>query len=179
LGFKPTVHEPCLYEGTINGERCVFKRQVDDFALATALPEIAHKFFDLFDDELTMPMKRMGLITLFNGVDILQSRYYIKMSCKTYIEKMSTKHLLEWMTESCLRDMSNRPLPIPTAETFLKNFNNIPGDPDKKVQEQLAKEFKFAYRSGIGELIYAMVTYRPGISTTVTKCAQHSACPTK
>jgi hypothetical protein len=100
LGFKPTVHEPCLYDGIIDGERCIFKRQVDDFALATVLPEIAHKFFDLFDNELTMPMKRMGLITLFNGVDILQSRYYIKMSCETYSEKMSTKHLSEWMTES-------------------------------------------------------------------------------
>jgi hypothetical protein len=179
LGFKPTVHEPCLYDGIIDGERCIFKRQVDDIALATTLPEIAHKFFDLFNDKLTMPMKRMGVITLFNGVDILQSRYYIKMSCETYIEKMSTKHLSEWMTDSCFRDMSNRPLPIPTVETFLKNFNTIPGDPDKKVQEQLAKEFKFAYRSGIGELIYAMVTCRPDISTTVVKCAQHSACPTK
>ena len=57
----------------------------------------AHKVFDLIDDGLTMPTKRMGLSTLFNGVDILQSRHYIKMSCRTYIEKMSAKHLQEWM----------------------------------------------------------------------------------
>jgi hypothetical protein len=71
--FKPTVHEPCLYVGEVRGERCIFKRQVDDFAIATANEETAHYFFDLLDDELTMPMKRLGLITLFNGVDILQS----------------------------------------------------------------------------------------------------------
>jgi hypothetical protein len=66
--FQPTVHEPCLYSGVIDGERCIFKRQVDDFALATAKAETAHKFFDMIDDELTMPMKGMGLVTLFNAV---------------------------------------------------------------------------------------------------------------
>jgi hypothetical protein len=35
FGFTPTVHEPCLYVGEIEGERCLFKRQVDDFAVAT------------------------------------------------------------------------------------------------------------------------------------------------
>jgi hypothetical protein len=35
--FKPTVHEPCLYIGYVRGERCIFKRQVDDFAIATEM----------------------------------------------------------------------------------------------------------------------------------------------
>ena len=57
-GFKPKTHEPCLYVGYIEGERCIFKRQVDDFALATSKTETAHKVFDLIDDVLTrMPMK--------------------------------------------------------------------------------------------------------------------------
>ena len=30
IGFVPTTHEPCLYLGSINGQRCIFKRQVDD-----------------------------------------------------------------------------------------------------------------------------------------------------
>eukprot|EP00956_Cyclotella_meneghiniana_P004202 scaffold5163_cov49-Cyclotella_meneghiniana.AAC.3 len=179
FNFKPTKHEPCLYEGYIDGERCIFKRQVDDFALATDKEETAHKFFDMIDDELTMPMKRMGLIQLFNGIDIQQSRHYIKLSCQTYIEKFCEKHLQEWMNDAQLRDMSNRPLPIPTHESFTKNFHNIPGDPNEKAQELLKKEFKFGYRSGIGELIYAMVTCRPDISTAVVQCAQHSVCPSK
>lgn len=177
--FKPTVHEPCLYEGYVDGERCIFKRQVDDFAIATNKEETAHKFFDWIDDELTMPMKRMGLVKLFNGIDILQSRHFIKLSCETYIEKFCIKHLKEWMNDAQLRDMANRPLPIPTHETFMKNFQNTSGDPDEKVQEQLKNDFKFGYRSGIGELIYAMVTCRPDISTAVVQCAQHSVCPSK
>jgi hypothetical protein len=55
--FQPTVHEPCLYSGVINGKRCIFKRQVDDFALVMEKAETAHKFFDMIDNKLTMPMK--------------------------------------------------------------------------------------------------------------------------
>ena len=178
LGFKPTTHEPCIYEGYIRGERCIFKRQVDDFALATQNPETAHEFFDLIDDKLKMPMKRFGLVTLFNGVDILQSRYYVKMSVQTYLEKISDKHLEAWMNDD-LKDMVNRPLPMPATESFKKSFETAVGDPDEKVQHKLEKEYKFKYRSGIGEVIYAMVTCRPDVSTAVHKCAQHSACPAK
>jgi hypothetical protein len=56
-GFRPTVHEPCLYLGEVRGERCIFKHQVDDFAMAMEHEETAHHFFNLLDDELTMPMK--------------------------------------------------------------------------------------------------------------------------
>jgi hypothetical protein len=38
LGLTPTVHKPCLYSGTINGNRIIFKRQVDDFAIAAPDP---------------------------------------------------------------------------------------------------------------------------------------------
>jgi hypothetical protein len=31
----------------------------------TTKVETAHKLFDLFDDQLTMPMKRLGLVNLF------------------------------------------------------------------------------------------------------------------
>jgi hypothetical protein len=34
LDLTPTIHEPCLYSGTINGNQIIFKRQVDDFTIA-------------------------------------------------------------------------------------------------------------------------------------------------
>jgi hypothetical protein len=176
-GFKPTVHEPCLYLGEVRGERCIFKRQVDDFALATEHEETAHHFFDILDDELTMPMKRLGLITLFNGVDITQSRYYVKISCETYLDKVSKRHLDLWMKD--LKMTTIRPLPMPATESFMKAFDAALGDPTESVQKDLEKEYQFAYRSGIGEIIYAMVTCRPDVSTAVVRCAQHSACPAK
>ena len=173
--FTPTTHEPCLYTGIWHGEKCYFKRQVDDFEFATSSVSLANSFYDAIDDHLTMPIKRQGLVTLFNGVDILQSRNYIKISAETYIEKMGSKYLEMWHKE--VQMMAERPLPIPTHESFIKAFNADSGNPDVKIQKELQQWFKFGYRSGVGELIYAMVTCRPDISAVTVKCAQHSTCP--
>jgi hypothetical protein len=175
LQFKPTTHEPCLYSGYIRGHKCYFKRQVDDFELAAPNPQIANEFYDAIDDFLTMPIKRQGIVKLFNGIDVLQSRYYIKISAETYIEKLGTKYMAEWGKD--LLQVADRPLPIPTNESFLKTFNSEEGSEDEKVQEELRRKHKLSYRAGVGELIYAMVTCRPDISTAVVKCAQVSAKP--
>ncbi len=34
IGLIPTIHKPCLYSGIVDGKRVIFKRQVDDFAIA-------------------------------------------------------------------------------------------------------------------------------------------------
>eukprot|EP00804_Cyclotella_cryptica_P012200 CCRYP_009883-RA/>CCRYP_009883-RA protein AED:0.21 eAED:0.21 QI:0/-1/0/1/-1/1/1/0/337 len=173
--FTPTMHEPCLYTGIWHGKKCYFKRQVDDFEFGTSSVSLANSFYDAIDDHLTMTIKRQGLVTLFNGVDILQSRNYIKISAETYIEKMGAKYLDMWHKE--VQMMAERPLPIPTNESFIKAFNADSGNPDVKIQKELQQRFKFGYRSGVGELIYAMVTCRPDISAVTVKCTQHSTCP--
>ena len=88
LGFTPTVHEPCLYTGVINGSRVLFLRQVDDFAIATAEAKTADVLLDMLDDRLTIPIKRQGYLDMFNGIDIAQTRDYIKISCKSFVKKM-------------------------------------------------------------------------------------------
>ena len=55
-GLTPTTHEPCLYSGLIDGERVIFKRQVDDFAVAVPSQRVANILFDLIDDKLTFPL---------------------------------------------------------------------------------------------------------------------------
>ena len=134
LNFKPTTHEPCLYSGYLRGHKCYFKRQVDDFELAAPDPETANEFYDAVDDFLTMQIKRQGIVKLFNGVDVLQSRYYIKLSAETYIEKMGAKYLDQWGKE--MLQIRDRPLPIPTNETFLKTFNTEVGDNTTIAQEK-------------------------------------------
>ena len=181
IGFQPTTHEPCLYWGIVKGKKCYFMRQVDDFAVATDDVEAAHWIFDRIDDGLSMPIRRMGLISLFNGVDILQSRYYVKVSVQTYIEKMTTKYANKWQKD--VYRMWTRPLPVPTGETYWRQFlllsspKDADRNPDVEYQEKMKKEFGFGYRNGVGEAIWAMVTCRPDISTAVVKCAQNSACP--
>ncbi|KAL9178438.1 LOW QUALITY PROTEIN: hypothetical protein ACHAXT_003768 [Thalassiosira profunda] len=122
----------------------------------------------------------MGLISMFNGLDVLQTRDYIKVYAKTYIERISEKHLASWMN---LSQMSNRPTPLPTNESFLKSFHTADGKrlddgtPDQKAIKLLEKQHGLGYRSGIGELIWPYVTCRPDIADGVVRASQHSSCP--
>jgi hypothetical protein len=91
IGLQPTTHEPCLYLGLINGNRVLFLHQVDDFAIACSDKSTANSLLDLLDDKLTIPMKHMGLLDLYNGLDVIQVRDFIKINCSTYIKKISEK----------------------------------------------------------------------------------------
>ena len=174
IGLTPTIHEPCLYSGTIEGERVIFKRQVDDFAVAAPSERIANILFDMIDERITFPLKRMGLVDMFNGMDILQTRDYVKMSCKTYLERVLGKHIQNGLNVKLL---PNKPTPLPTTGKFMESFMGAKGDADEKAQRKLVKEMGFGYRQAIGEMIYAMVTCRPDLSFAVTASSQHSACP--
>lgn len=174
IGLTPTTHEPCLYSGLIDGHRVLLLRQVDDFAVAAATKSVTSRVFDYIDDHLTIPLKRLGLVTLFNGLDITQTRHYIKISCKTYIERICEKYLDGWMNK---HHMSNRPTPLPQTDSFLKSFLSATGDPSAPVQDKLSNEMGIKYRNGLGELIYALVTCRPEISYAVVKRAQATVNP--
>jgi hypothetical protein len=65
LHLMPTIHEPCLYSGQMDGHRVLFKGQVDDFATAVSHEDIATKIFDALDSKLRMPMRRQGLIHMY------------------------------------------------------------------------------------------------------------------
>ncbi len=56
-GLTPTVHEPCLYSGTLDGNRVIFKRQVDDFAIAAPDSPTADILLDMINNNLLMPLK--------------------------------------------------------------------------------------------------------------------------
>ena len=170
LGLTPTIHEPCLYSGIINNERILFMRQCDDFACAAPNSTTCQMLFDMIDDHLDLPLKPLGLISLFNGVDIHQTKHYIKLSVKTWIEKICEKY--PWLFHS-----STPQTPLPHSKTFLDAFRQAIGDPEPKHQKDLARHNGFQYRTAIGELIYAMVSCRPDLSYAITKCAQSSACP--
>jgi len=175
IGLQPAHHEPCLYSGIINGKRVVFKRQVDDFAAACPDAETANILFDMIDDELSIPLKRQGLLEMFNGVDILQSKYFIKINVKTYLEKVCEKYLNGWMKKGFTTD--NRPVPLPADPKWLKLFNETVGDPDKQVQAKLMKEHGLKYRAIIGEIIYAMTVARPDVAYSSVKLSQFNVAP--
>jgi hypothetical protein len=174
IGLTPTIHKPCIYSGLVLGKRVLFMWQVDDFAISAPSQRIANHLLDLIDDKLLIPMKQQGLVTLYNGLDILQTRDYIKMSCETYINRISNIHLAhDWMKAYLILD---RPTPLPTTVQFLKTLQTDKGDPDEKSQQTLAKKMGFSYQSGIGELVYAMVCCRPDLSFATVKLSQNNTC---
>eukprot|EP00970_Alexandrium_tamarense_P010352 scaffold2093_cov141-Alexandrium_tamarense.AAC.5 len=136
---------------------------------------LADIVWDMLDSALSIPLKRMGLVTLFNGMDITQTQHYVKIHCTTYINRICEKYRSDWMTDA--KVSADRPLPLPSKESFLKEFTNTIGDADPKTQSAMKDKHHVGYRNLIGELIYAMVTCQPDISFATVKCAQSSAAP--
>ena len=173
IGLVPTIHEPCLYSGIVNGKRVLLLRQVDDFATASSDAATCDTVLDLIDAHLKIPLKRLGLVDMYNGVNVEQTKHYVKISCESYINKMCNKHLDSWMKAFVVPPVN--PTPLPTTSGFMKSFLVAEGSPD--MQLELEKRMRISYRSGVGELIYALVTCRPDISHAVVRCAQNCICP--
>jgi hypothetical protein len=109
IGLQPTKHEPCLYAGTIDGNRILFLRQVDDFAVAAKDEHSANQLIKLINSKMRIDMKALGIINRFNGIDIHQTRNYIKITCEKYIHKMLKQH--NWLDTST---MATKPTPLPS-----------------------------------------------------------------
>jgi hypothetical protein len=115
----------------------------------------------MLDDELQIPMKHQGYLDLYNGVDLKQTKNYIKISCKKLIEKIHNKYLNLWMLNFTSTD--DCPTPLPMDLTWYKQFIAVVGNPDPKVQSKLAKAMQITYCCSVGELIWAMTTTRPDL----------------
>lgn len=150
-------------------------RQVDNFAIAAPEARTADILMDLIDDKLKIPIKRQGYLDMYNGVDIQQTRYYIKISLKTYVDKNFEPYFATWM--KTVYPTPARLTPLPSDHAWLKKFNAAVGDPDEKVQAQLAKSMQLNYRAGVGELIWAMTTCRTDLAFASIKLLQSNSCP--
>ena len=177
LNLQPCTHEPNLYytkNYSDTGKKVLLLRQVDDFAVACEDKDTAEKVIESINSKMTIKgVKQLGLIDRFNGVDILQSRHYIKLFNATYIRKILQHH--HWLKEEFPLSAHN-PIPMKdTPEYHRKLETATPLSDDER--NNIESNLKFTYRQAIGELIYALVTCRPDISFSVVKLAQYSAAP--
>ncbi|MFN9979319.1 MAG: reverse transcriptase domain-containing protein, partial [bacterium] len=92
LGLTPATHEPCLYSGHYNGTKVLFLRQVDDFAVASSKKADAESLITAINEKMRIEVKHLGVIDWFNGMDITQSRYFVKITCAKYLKKMIKGH---------------------------------------------------------------------------------------
>jgi hypothetical protein len=175
IGLTPTIHEPCLYSGNVNSKRVLFLRQVNDFAIAAPDAHTSEILMDLINNRMKKPIKQQGYLDMYNGVDVLQTRYYIKINVKTYINKIFELYFTTWMKTSY--PSPARSTPLPSDATWLKKFNAAVGDSNPTAQACLTKSMQLNYRSGVGELIWAMTTCQPDLAYTSVKLSQSNSCP--
>ena len=97
LNFKPCYHEPCLYVNkNFQGKTVYFLRQVDDFAVSFTSTAICNAVISAINSKMTIDIKSICTVNRFNGVDVDQTREYIKISNRTYIRKiLSSKGWLD------------------------------------------------------------------------------------
>jgi hypothetical protein len=178
LQLHPCTHEPCLYfSNNYNNtaKMVLFLRQVDDFAISCEDTATALDVIDKINSKMTIVVKQLGLIDRFNGVDVLQSRNFIKLFNRTYIEKILVRH--DWIHNE-KQYLHSFPTPMLSDNEYQRKLETQPTPTDAEIK-QLENEVGFGYRQAIGELIYAMVTCRPDISYSVIKLSQYSTRPTK
>jgi hypothetical protein len=135
----------------------------------------ANILLDMINDKLSIPMKCQGYLDMYNGINVLETCNYIKVSSYTFINKICEKHLARWMHNFTSPDA--QPTPLPTGPTWYKKFNSAVGDPDPKVQARLAKLMQISYPSGVGELIWAKTTTHPDLVFTSVKLSQANSAP--
>ena len=72
-------------------------------------------------------------------------KYYIKLSCNTYINHICKKRLFSWMKGTKIAD--DHLLYVLTTPDLVKEFLTIPRDTDEKQQAKLVKTKNHSYRN--------------------------------
>ena len=165
-----------MYHGVHKGKEILFLRQVDDFAVGCSDDAICKEIIDLINQEMTIEIKDLGIITRFNGLDITQTSDYIKISNATYVQKIINEH------PSMFDNFLPHSIPIPNMEdkNYVHKLENAtpPSSPEARLKLQV--EMNFDYCQAIGELIFAMTTCRPDISFLPSiKLSQYSQNPAR
>jgi len=171
LGFTTTTHDRCIYSATIDGEKVLLLRQVDDFALACPNEQLAKKIYDIIGKKLQLqheskpPFDYFGLLRAYNGVTITQSREHITVDCASYIDRVLRTH--GWENE--IFNEQTRGKQIPMDPSCLSHLYKEVGHPEGTVEHaRLAQKQGFSYRTLLGELLYAYIVCRPDIGYAVT-----------
>jgi len=175
IGLTPTTHEECLYYGHFNGEKVYFLRQVDDFSVASKSKETCDELIKEISKHLTAPLKNLGVVDRFNGVQIEQNNRYVKIHNKEYEEKILGKH--GWLNDQF--KTKTRPIPMKTESAYLREMELSKGPVEENDKKQLEIRMKFGFRQALGEVLYALVTCRPDFSMAVTKLSQYASDPSE
>jgi hypothetical protein len=146
-------------------------RQVDDFSVSADTQAECKATIANIGAHLQVPLNDLGIIRKFNGVNILQSKWYIKISCEDYLLKILLKHNWQELKASQL------PVPMKYDSKYQRELELAIRPTTPQEQQKVMNQAGFSYRMTIGELIYALMVARVDISFAVIKLSQYGSNP--
>lgn len=177
-GFKSTTHERSLYNGTYDGWKMLISRQVDDLAIGCRNVDSIRKLVAIICAEDKVDLRDEGILTSFNGVDVIQTRHYIQVTCESYIDRFLEHY--GWSSPGN-RESSERPIEPIAMSTIPQLFLDY--DAAATATDAALMEYEvdagFSYRSILGCVIYVYVVARIDIGFAVTLLARFSDHPVK
>jgi hypothetical protein len=99
LGFTSTTHETCLYLGSYGGQEVLIGHQIDDFLAAGLDEQPLRDLFQYLATKINI-VAEIGLVSRFNGIEIVQDRDYVKIHVGKYIGKILSNHVWEQGTKA-------------------------------------------------------------------------------
>ena len=178
LKFTCPTHERSIYFGFIDGHEILVARQVDDFAAGSPTREGSKVFIDTIRQYVAAEFHAMGIETKqgtyerFNGLDVYQTRDYIKLSCESYIDRVLQTH--GW-SDPGHKDPDNI---VPIRPELTDRLSRLEGPKEKTPEaKEIQSKYGFSYRNLLGELVYAYVICRVDIGFAVCFLARFSQAP--
>mmetsp|Transcript_22056 Transcript_22056/g.31603 ORF Transcript_22056/g.31603 Transcript_22056/m.31603 type:complete len:288 (+) Transcript_22056:44-907(+) len=167
MHFTPTRHKPCLYRGNVNGSIVLFLRQVDNFSVAASDTSICSQIIAQINNKMTMAVKDLGIISRFNGLNIHQTRHYVKITSEKYLRKMLEAH--QWFLKA---PPPVNPLPLPSESDFLNKWNKLrlqqPPPSNNNYSKLWVSATEALSENLFGPWLSAGPTLRPTLSNSVS-----------
>mmetsp|Transcript_1111 Transcript_1111/g.1700 ORF Transcript_1111/g.1700 Transcript_1111/m.1700 type:complete len:342 (+) Transcript_1111:23-1048(+) len=135
---------------------------------------ICSSIIKYINSKMSMDVKDLGIIGRFNGVDIFQTKYYVKITCERYITKMLQAH--DWMLKE---PPPTNPIPLPSEQEFARSLEQAVPPSTQTEKDQLRQTMGFNYRQVVGEFIWPMVKCRPDFAPHIIRLSQHLDNPAK
>ena len=183
LGFRNATHEKKVHRMNHGESIVLLARQVDDFALGCVDAKIAQEIIGLIGEcvqlpsEAKIPITFQGILSSFNGYDVLQTADYIQLSAESYLRRVFKGH--DWekpaKRESSLTAQPKSPLTDKEAKLL---YDVKPGPKEGSPEHaKLARDVGYGYRNLLGEVLHGFVLCRLDISFAVTTLAKFSINP--
>ena len=137
--------------------------------------DIGKHLINAIDQHMRIRIKYQGQLQMFNGMDIVQTRYYIKIHCGTYLRKALGNH------SHLVADAKSKlyPIPYPADHAYTTKLDLAVPPATEAEQRRLSNEMKINYRQVIGLWIWPMIKCRPNISFNISKLSQSLANPAR